>query len=143
VDVELTQALPWPGTLGAQRGAARAMARGAVSETEVLRRDLAVRVAELYYRLRYVVAARQTLVRQRGLLEGAVDVSTARYGTGIVPQSDPLQARVALARLETEAAALDAEESGLRADLRARAASADRSSWRWRPSPPTRGRARA
>jgi len=119
VDIQLTQQFPWPGTLGAQTRAARAMARGATAETAMLRRDLAVRIALLYYRLRYIVAARETLVRQRALLQSAVEISTARYGTGSVPQSDPLQARVALARLETEEAALAGEESGLRADLRA------------------------
>ena len=31
VDVELSQAFPWPGTLGAQSRAARAMARGATA----------------------------------------------------------------------------------------------------------------
>ena len=119
VDVELSQQFPWPGTLGAQTRAARAVARGAHSETMVLRREITVRVAARYYRLRYVVTARQTLARQRVLLQSAVEISTARYGAGSVPQSDPLQARIALARLGTEAAALDAEEAGLRADLRA------------------------
>ena len=119
VDVELSQQFPWPGTLGAQRRAASAMARGAHSETMVLRREITVRVAALYHRLRYVATARETLARQRVLLESAVEISTARYGAGSVPQSDPLQARVALARLGAEAAALDAEEAGLRADLRA------------------------
>ncbi len=119
VDVELSQQFPWPGTRGSQTRAARAMARGAVAETAVLRRDVAVRVAMLYYRLRYVITAKQTLAQQRSLVESTVEISTARYGTGSVPQSDPLQARIALARLVTEQASLFAEESGLRADLRA------------------------
>ncbi len=118
VDLELSQQFPWPGTLGAQTRAARAMARGAAAETSMLRRDIAVRVAQLYYRLRYVMTAEQTLAKQWTLLESAVDISTARYGNGSVPQSDPLQARIALARLVTEQASLQAEESGLRADLR-------------------------
>jgi len=119
VDVELSQAFPWPGTLGAQTRAARAMARGATAQSATLRRDLAVRVAIPYYRLRYVVAAKQTLEKQRNLLRSAVEISTARYSTGSVPQNDPLQARIALARLGSEEAALAAEEAGLRADLRA------------------------
>ena len=118
VDVELSQAFPWPGTLGAQTRASRAMARGARAGTSALRREVAVRVAVLYHRLRYVVAAQQTLAHQRNLLQSAMEISTIRYGTGSVPQSDPLQARIALARLGTEAAALTAEEAGLRADLR-------------------------
>lgn len=119
VDVELSQQFPWPGTRGAQTRASRAMARGAEAATSALRREVAVRVAELYYRLRYVVAAGRTLRTQRALLESAMDISIARYGTGSAPQADPLQARIALARLDTEEASLLAEEEGLRADLRA------------------------
>lgn len=119
VDFELSQQFPWPGTLASQARAARATARGASAETSVLRRDVAVRVATLYYRLRYVITAEQTLAKQRSLVQSAVEISTERYGTGSVPQSDPLQARIALARLVTERASLLAEESGIRADLRA------------------------
>lgn len=119
VDLELSQEFPWPGTLSSQTRAARAMARGAEAETSALRREIAVRVAMLYYRLRYVVTAKQTLAQQRTLVESTVEISTARYGTGSVPQSDPLQARVALARLVTEQASLQAEESSVQADLRA------------------------
>ena len=119
IDVELSQQFPWPGALGSQTRAARAIAREATARTSTLRRAVVVRVAVLYYRLRYVVTAKQTLASQRSLLQSAVDISTARYGTGSVSQSDPLQARIALARLGTEEASLLAEESGLRADLRA------------------------
>lgn len=119
VDVELSQALPWPGTLRAQTRAAAAAARGALAGTAALRRDIITRVASSYHRLRYVVAAQQILATQRRLLGSAVEISTARYGTGSAPQSDPLQARSALARLEADSAALAAEESSLRAELRA------------------------
>lgn len=118
-DLELSQQFPWPGTRGAQSRAAEATARGAVANAAVSRREIALRVAMLYYRLRYLVSAQQALGRERSLVAGGVDISTARYGTGSVPQSDPLLARVALARLEADGAALAAEEAGLRADLRA------------------------
>lgn len=113
VDVELSQQFPWPGTLTSQTRAARAMARGADAETSALRREIAVRVASWYYRLRYVITAKQTLAQQQLLVESTVEISTARYGTGSVPQSDPLHARIALARLVTEQASLQAQESGL------------------------------
>ena len=140
VDFELSQQFPWPGTLGSQTRAARAAARGASAETSVLRRDVAVRVATLYYRLRYIITAEQILAKQRGLVETAVEISTARYGTGSVPQSDPLQARIALARLVTERAALVAEESGVRADLRAVRGVRGSDAFRWLRSMPTASR---
>ena len=119
VDVQLSQEFPWPGTLGARTAQARAEARMRTAQTAGRARDVVVRTAELYYRLRYVVAARATLERQRALLTAGVDVATARYASTAVPQSDPLQARVALARLETEEAEVEAKEDGLRARLAA------------------------
>jgi cobalt-zinc-cadmium efflux system outer membrane protein len=119
VDVELSQEFPWPGTLGARTRAARAEARASEASAATRKRDIVERTAELYYRLRYVVTARGTLERQRALLATGIDISTARYATTTAPQSDPLQARVALARLETEEADLNAEEAELRAELTA------------------------
>jgi cobalt-zinc-cadmium efflux system outer membrane protein len=119
VDLELSQEFPWPGTLGARTQVARAEARGRDADVGARRRDVTVRAAELYYRLRYVVTARTTLQRQRGLLAAAVEISTTRYATASAPQSDPLQARVAVARLEAEDADLAEQEATLRAQLRA------------------------
>ena len=119
VDLELSQDFPWPGTLGARTQVARAEARAREADVGASRRELAVRVAELYYRLRYVVTARSTLQRQRGLLAAAVDISTTRYATASAPQSDPLQARVAVARLDAEDADLAEQEATLRARLKA------------------------
>jgi cobalt-zinc-cadmium efflux system outer membrane protein len=119
VDLELSQEFPWPGTLGARTQAARAEARGRDADVGARRREVTVRAAELYYRLRYVVTARTTLQRQRGLLAAAVEISTTRYATASAPQSDPLQARVAVARLEAEDADLAEQEATLRAQLTA------------------------
>ena len=119
VDLELSQEFPWPGTLGAKTQAARAEARVRHADVGARRREVAVRAAELYYRLRYVVTARTTLQRQRELLAAAVEISTTRYATTSAPQSDPLQARVAVARLEAEDADLAEQEATLRAQLKA------------------------
>ncbi len=118
-DVELSQEFPWPGTLGARTGAAAATARAREADLTNGRRDVVVRTAELYYRLRYAVTARATLARQRALLATGVDIATTRYATTSAPESDPLQARVALARLDAEDADLAASETELRAQLRA------------------------
>ena len=119
VDVELSQELPWPGTLGARTNVARAEAQARASGIAARRRDIAVRTAALYYRLRYVAAARATLQRQRDLLAASVEIATARYATTSAPQSEPLQARVALARLEAEETELLQETAELQAELRA------------------------
>jgi cobalt-zinc-cadmium efflux system outer membrane protein len=119
VDFELSQELPWPGTLGARTHVARAEARAREADVGARLREVTVRVAELYYRLRYVVTARTTLQGQRGLLAAAVEISTTRYATASAPQSDPLQARVAVARLDAENASLAEQEATLRAQLQA------------------------
>jgi outer membrane protein TolC len=119
VDLELSQEFPWPGSLGARTQAARAEAQRASADVAARRRDIVVRTAELYHRLRYVLTARATLQRQRRLLATAVEIATARYATTSAPQSDPLQARVAVARLDAEDADLAEQQAKVGADLKA------------------------
>jgi outer membrane protein TolC len=109
VDVELSQEIPWPGSLGARSGVMRAVAAGAWAEDGTVRREVTTALAVAYYRLRYAVTAMETLRRQRELLEAAVQISTTRYATGTAPQSDPLQAKLARDRLQSEAFALESE----------------------------------
>src|SRR5207245_680755 len=108
-DVELSQEIPWPGSLGARSGVMRAAAAGARAEQGTVRRDLTTSMAVAYYRLGYAVTARETLRHQRELLEAAVQLSTTRYATGAAPQSDPLQATLARDRLQSEAFALESD----------------------------------
>src|SRR5881397_2428044 len=108
-DVELSQEIPWPGSLGARSGVMRAAAAGACAEQGTVRRDLTTSMAVAYYRLGYAVTALGTLRHQRELLEAAVQLSTTRYATGAAPQSDPLQAKLARDRLRSEEFALESE----------------------------------
>src|SRR5713101_1596616 len=108
-DVELSQEIPWPGALGARSGVMRAAAAGARAEEGTVRRDVTTAMAVAYYRLGYAVTALETVRHQRELLEAAVQLSTTRYATGTAPQSDPLQAKLARDRLQSEAFALEGE----------------------------------
>jgi outer membrane protein TolC len=109
VDLELSQEIPWPGSLGARSGVVRAAAAGARAEEGAVRRELTTAMAVAYYRLGYTVTALETVRHQRGLLEAAVQLSTTRYATGAAPQSDPLQAKLARDRLQSEAFGLESE----------------------------------
>jgi outer membrane protein TolC len=109
VDAELSQEIPWPGTLGARSAVMRAAAAGARAEEGAVRRELTAAIAMAYYRLGYTVTALETLRHQRELLAAAVQLSTTRYATGAAPQSDPLQAKLARDRLQSEAYALESE----------------------------------
>src|SRR3989441_6613645 len=108
-DVELSQEIPWPGSLGARSRVMRAAAAGARAEEGDVRREVTTASAAAYYRLRYAVTALETLRRQRELLDAAVQLSTTRYATGTAPQSDPLQAKLARDRLQSEAFAMESE----------------------------------
>ena len=118
-DVELSQEIPWPGTLGARSGIMRAAVAGARAEEGAVRRELTTAMAVAYYRLGYTVTALETLRHQRELLEAAVQLSTTRYATGAAPQSDPLQAKLARDRLRSEALALESERVAALAALNA------------------------
>ncbi len=109
VDAELSQEIPWPGTLGARSGVMRAAGAGARAEEGAARRELTTAMTVAYYRLEYTVTALETLRHQRELLEAAVQLSTTRYATGAAPQSDPLQAKLARDRLRSEELALQSE----------------------------------
>ena len=109
VDVELSQEIPWPGSLGARSAVARAAANGARAEENVMRREVTVAVTAAYYRLQYTMTALETIHRQRQLLDAAVQLSTTRYATGMAPQSDPLQAKLARDRLQLEEYALESD----------------------------------
>src|SRR6058998_2720954 len=108
-DVELSQEIPWPGSLGARSGVVRAAVAGARAEEGSVRREVTTAMATAYFRLRYTVTVLETLRHQRDLLEAAVQLSTTRYATGAAPQSDPLQAKLARDRLRSEAFALESE----------------------------------
>jgi outer membrane protein TolC len=119
VDVEARQEVPWPGTLGARSRAAASTFQGRQAELAAARREVVVTTASLYHRLRYLAGAREILRSQRALLDGSLDIATTRYATGSAPQSDPLAARAAVGRLRIEETTLVAEETSVRAKLRA------------------------
>ena len=78
VDVEVSQALPWPGTLKAQSRAAGATARASRADLAALRREVITRVSSAYYRLRYVVAAQRVLAAQHRLLASLLKAFAGR-----------------------------------------------------------------
>src|SRR3989441_11185705 len=79
VDVELSQEIPWPGSLGARAGVVRAAAAGARAEEGAVRRELTTAMAVAYHRLGYAGTARGTVRHQRGLLDAPVPPNTTRH----------------------------------------------------------------
>lgn len=118
-DLSLSQEVPWPGTLGARAGVARAEEGIGGAAYAALRREIIARTAVAYYRLRYLATAVATVERQRRLLEAAMQLATVRYVAGVAPQSDALQAQLARERLASEEAELRGEVAAWRAALNA------------------------
>lgn len=118
IDLQVEQAFPWPGTLSARTRSAASLAQAALADVHDRERDMTLRVADIYYQLRYVVTARASLARQRDVLASTVDAALSRYATGAAPQSDALQARTVLAHLDVDAATLAGDDASLRAQLR-------------------------
>jgi cobalt-zinc-cadmium efflux system outer membrane protein len=118
IDVQAEQVFPWPGTLSARARGASGFAQAAQADLHDRERDVTMRVAAIYYQLRYTVTARASLVHQRDVLSGTVDAALTRYTIGEAPQSDALQARTVLARLDADAATLAGDEGSLRSQLR-------------------------
>src|SRR2546430_12929636 len=69
VDVELSQEIPWPGSLGARSGVVRAAAAGARAEEGAVRRELTTAMAVAHYPLRFTVTAPETPGHQPGRLD--------------------------------------------------------------------------
>src|SRR5437879_1426345 len=67
VDVELSQEIPWPGSLGARAGVVRAAAAGARAAEGTVRRALTTAMAGAYYSLGYTVTALAALRRRIAL----------------------------------------------------------------------------
>lgn len=104
--VQLTQDIPWPGTLGAMR---REAASWALAESHDAAEVEAMLLAELLERYFVLAATDRTLVileRNRDLLRDYFLVTTSRYEVGEAPQQDVLQAQVAVAMMSEEIIAL-------------------------------------
>ncbi|HPE14033.1 MAG TPA: TolC family protein [Actinomycetota bacterium] len=97
--VQLSQELPWPGTLAAMRRQAGLLAGAealAAAEVEV---SLVAEMAQRYFAIAALDRTAVIHERTRDLLRDYFDVTTARYAVGDVPQQDVLQAQVAVASM--------------------------------------------
>jgi len=117
--VQLTQMLPWPGTLGNRAGRAQGMADAASLDADESAVMLAARVRMVYFQLASVDRALDIMEATRRLLRSFLDVSQTRYAVGTGLQQDVLQAQVAVARMTGDIAVMTAERSALAARLNA------------------------
>ena len=101
-DVEISQALPWWGTLDARRQAARAEADAQRHDLAALRLHLAALARGAFADWVFVERALQINGANRSVIATVRRIATVRYASGRAPQADVLQADVARALLKRQ-----------------------------------------
>lgn len=118
-NVQVSQKLPWPGTLDLRRRAAAANAESADAQVTDLRLRLAARARADYAQWYYVHRALAVNDENIALLKRLRAVAEAAYASGQSPQQDVLQAEVELARLQNQALELQRLQRTLQAKINA------------------------
>lgn len=116
----VSQEVPYPGKLGLRASMAARDADAELQQTEVVKRSVAARVRQAYYRLAYTYAMGDVLDRDHDLLETLLKVSENRYSVGHAAQQDVIKAQTQLsihdllfARVEQERATREGELNAL------------------------------
>ncbi|MGE0353892.1 MAG: TolC family protein [Gemmatimonadales bacterium] len=117
--VQLSQMIPWPGTLSRRRDEQRHLALAASLDSRDLDAQVAARVAVSYYRVAYLDRALVRMAATRGLLRDFLQTAQTRYTVGTGLQQDVLQAQVAVARMTADIATTEAERLAVAARLNA------------------------
>jgi outer membrane protein TolC len=116
----VSQQVPYPGKLGLRASMAARDADAELQQVEAVKRNVAARVGEAYYRLAYTYAIGDVLDRDHDLLETLLKVSETRYTVGRAAQQDVIKAQTQLsihdllfARVEQERATREGELNAL------------------------------
>lgn len=97
--VQLSQAIPWPGKRGAARTRAEHLAAAVTEDAAEADRALVRRVTARYVEVAAADRMVTIMERTRELLRDFFEVTRSRYAVGESPQQDVLQAQVAVARM--------------------------------------------
>lgn len=117
--LQLTQRLPWPGTLGFAEDRMEHLAVAEGFDAAEVEHQLAARVKTVYFDLAYTDRALAVMRETRELLLSFQDVASALYGAGRGLQQDVLQAQVAVARVSEDLTVLEQERIASAARLNA------------------------
>lgn len=117
--VGITEQFPLFGQRGLRRRAARAEGEVAAHDFETARLDLLRDVREAYFDYYRVCRSQETNRELVDLMSQSRKVALAKYASGTVGQTDPLQAETELAMLEHEGVVLGQRRRMILARLRA------------------------
>ncbi|MGA9335250.1 MAG: TolC family protein [Rudaea sp.] len=101
-NIQVSQAIPWPGTLDLRIRAARADAQSAERQADDVRLRLAAVTRGVYAEWYYVHRALAVNAENRVLVKRLEPVAETAYASGQAPQQDVLQAQVELVRLQNQ-----------------------------------------
>jgi outer membrane protein TolC len=118
-NVQVSQKLPWPGTLDLRSKAAEAEAESADRQVADLRLQLAARARADYAQWYYVHRALAVNDENITLMKRLRAVAETAYASGQSPQQDVLQAEVELARLQNQSLELQRLQRTLQAKINA------------------------
>ena len=118
-DVEVSQSLPWWGTLDARKEAARAEAEAASQDFAALQLQLGMLARGAFADWVYIQHALDINGANQSLLAELRNVARIRYTTGQAPQEDVLQADVERAMLKQQRLEWERERTVVRARMNA------------------------
>jgi outer membrane protein TolC len=118
-DVEVSQSLPWWGTLDARKEMARAEAEAASQDFAALRLRLAALARGIFADWSYIQHALEINTANQSLLTELRNVARIRYTTGQAPQEDILQADVERAMLKQQRLEWERERTVVQARMNA------------------------
>lgn len=117
--LRVTQTVPYPGKLSLATRVAEEVEAAASSTLAQKQLDVERDVRDAYYELAFVRRAGEIVQNNEQVLTSLARITEARYSVGNSTQADVLRARVEVARLGNEAAALNAAERTALARLNA------------------------
>ncbi len=115
--IELSQTIPWPGTLELRGKKAAAESESEAWKLSDFRLQLAERTRAAYAQWYYVHRALAVNAENRVLLVRLRGVAETAYGAGQAPQQDVLQAEVELTRLQNQALEIERRRATVQAGI--------------------------
>ena len=118
-DIEVSQALPWWGTLDARTQVARTEAEAANHDLDSLRLRLTATARGAFADWVFVYHALEINAANQSVLADLRDIAKVRYTTGQAPQQDVLQADVERALLKQQRLELERDRTTVQARMNA------------------------
>lgn len=115
--VEVSQALPWPGTLGARKAQARAEADSAEDDAQARVLDVIAATKSAFAEWGFVHAALSVNHQHQGHLRALKVAAERSYAADAARQQDALKAALELAHMENEALMLESQRRAVRARI--------------------------